>query len=364
MRYGKRRLDNGDDPLRLEIADGIKDGAAILPVLLENARMPEAADLPPDVRPLADFNALRLRDGDWQHDLDNICKTLASSGFRPIAMTSPPSLRSTPSEPVGARGGVGVKGIIGAVLMLFALAAFGSDDLDHDGHVGVAVFAVVGLVLGVMTWRENRSQGTLGRIVGIAVSTVAVLAFVAALGGMESAATRSTSPDPEHNGGRSIPGPAPDVSISKPDELTLVPLLKGHAFIHYDPKLWRVDTDNRTEPGSHQYVHMSGEVYFKIITERLQLGLEQLAENGVMNARKADRAVIVTRQGSSRVNGLQMAVREFEVTINEMPLTFYVHYYSDRNGSIQLIGWTGRALIDEHRPAIEQFVNRFQVNMR
>src|SRR5512134_2402875 len=31
---GGRRLDNPDDGLRLEISDGIKDGAAIIPVLL------------------------------------------------------------------------------------------------------------------------------------------------------------------------------------------------------------------------------------------------------------------------------------------------------------------------------------------
>jgi hypothetical protein len=38
---GRRRLDNTDDPLRLEITDGLKEGAVILPILLENAQMPD-----------------------------------------------------------------------------------------------------------------------------------------------------------------------------------------------------------------------------------------------------------------------------------------------------------------------------------
>lgn len=44
--HGRRRLDNSDDPLRPEIADGLRDGAAILPILLENAEMPSEEQLP------------------------------------------------------------------------------------------------------------------------------------------------------------------------------------------------------------------------------------------------------------------------------------------------------------------------------
>src|SRR5687768_909684 len=73
---GKRRLDNPDDPIRLEIADGIRDGATVIPVLLENAQMPAASELPSDLAPLAEINALKLRDGDWDADIAKIIKTL------------------------------------------------------------------------------------------------------------------------------------------------------------------------------------------------------------------------------------------------------------------------------------------------
>src|SRR5262245_34280497 len=81
---GRRRLDNADDPLRLEIADGLKDGATILPVLLEDAQMPGTEELPPELCALADLNALKLRDGDWQYDLDHIIRTLEKAGFSRI----------------------------------------------------------------------------------------------------------------------------------------------------------------------------------------------------------------------------------------------------------------------------------------
>src|SRR5438046_1154860 len=87
--HGKRRLDNGDDPLRLEIADGLRDGAVILPILLENAQMPSEEELPPELRPLAGINALNLRDGDWHYDLDKICKTLERIGFKSATSVPP-----------------------------------------------------------------------------------------------------------------------------------------------------------------------------------------------------------------------------------------------------------------------------------
>src|SRR5215213_1678484 len=71
---GRRRLENPSDGVRLEITDGLKDGAAIIPVLLENAQMPDETELPPELQGLVEFNALKLRDGDWQHDVEIICR--------------------------------------------------------------------------------------------------------------------------------------------------------------------------------------------------------------------------------------------------------------------------------------------------
>ena len=79
---GQRRLDSPDDPVRLEIADGLRDRAFVLPILIEDATMPRASELPEDIRAIADFNALQLRDGDWQHDFDAICKALKQGSFK------------------------------------------------------------------------------------------------------------------------------------------------------------------------------------------------------------------------------------------------------------------------------------------
>ena len=178
---GRRRLDNPSDPLRLEIADGLKDGAAIVPILLENAAMPEESELPGELRRLAEHNALRLRDSDWHYDLGNICKTLEKAGFEPIVCAG----KAPDTSPL-AKKGVSAMGIVGAIITALVLLAIGSDDLDHDGHLGAAVLSGIALVLGIFTWRESWRQATKARILGIAVSTLAALGLLAAVGGMDS----------------------------------------------------------------------------------------------------------------------------------------------------------------------------------
>jgi hypothetical protein len=91
--HGKRRLNDSNDPLRLEISDGLRDGAVIIPILLENARMPSEDELPPDLRPLGELNAMKLRDGDWRYDLDNICKELQKLGFKQLNSPSQAALQ-------------------------------------------------------------------------------------------------------------------------------------------------------------------------------------------------------------------------------------------------------------------------------
>lgn len=366
---GKRRLDDPEDAVRLEIADGIRDGAAILPVLLENAQMPEESDLPPDLRQLADVNALKLRDGDWDYDLKNILRTLERSGFKPANSPAPvaPPVERHDLAPVSAKV-TAVKVIVGGGLMLLGLLALGSDDLTRDGHIGVMVFSIVGIALGIWAWRDRSTA--IWRTLGIVVSVLSGLGFFAAIGGMGSAPEAKTStstPAAEPNSPR--PGASNDsttVSASTLSAPTVgglaeIELLRRHALVRYNPALWRVSRDVKLEPGSSQYEHASGEVFFKIVSERLQIGLEKLAEIGFENAHKVDPGATITRTGSRRINGLDTVFREIEANIDGIPLTFYIHYYSDSAGSIQLVGWTGRSLLSEHRSTIEEFVSGFQL---
>jgi hypothetical protein len=65
---GRRRLDDPDDFVRLEIAAALARGVRVLPVLLGGAAMPNAERLPTALAALARRQAIELSDSRWEYD--------------------------------------------------------------------------------------------------------------------------------------------------------------------------------------------------------------------------------------------------------------------------------------------------------
>ena len=57
---GHRRLDDPADHVRVEVATALKLSVPVIPILVQNASMPRAAELPEDIRNLAFCNGLKL----------------------------------------------------------------------------------------------------------------------------------------------------------------------------------------------------------------------------------------------------------------------------------------------------------------
>ncbi len=72
--YGRRRLDNPEDWVRLEIERALTRGVPILPILLDEAVLPPAQGLPESLRPLTQFQAISLR----SHDSGAIAERIRS----------------------------------------------------------------------------------------------------------------------------------------------------------------------------------------------------------------------------------------------------------------------------------------------
>jgi DNA polymerase len=86
---GRRRLDQWDDFVRLEIANALKFNKVVIPVLVGRARMPSPADLPDDLKALARRNAIELSHQHFAFDVDKLIQvvksTTAKEAFKPRA---------------------------------------------------------------------------------------------------------------------------------------------------------------------------------------------------------------------------------------------------------------------------------------
>ena len=73
---GSRRLDNSDDFVRLEIATALKRNIRVIPVLVDDASMPRASDLPDDLKSLVRRNAVEVSHTRFSTDSERLIDAL------------------------------------------------------------------------------------------------------------------------------------------------------------------------------------------------------------------------------------------------------------------------------------------------
>jgi hypothetical protein len=73
---GRRRLNDPDDLVRAEIAAALQQRVPVIPVIVQNAGIPSAEDLPDDIRLLARRNGIHLRPDHWKEGVERLLSEL------------------------------------------------------------------------------------------------------------------------------------------------------------------------------------------------------------------------------------------------------------------------------------------------
>ncbi|MBI5960619.1 MAG: TIR domain-containing protein [Chloroflexi bacterium] len=86
---GKRRLDQWNDYVRIEIATAIKHNKLVIPVLVGQALMPSPGDLPEDLITLSRRNAIELSHPRFTYDMQRLVQAIkeaapANPSFKPV----------------------------------------------------------------------------------------------------------------------------------------------------------------------------------------------------------------------------------------------------------------------------------------
>lgn len=122
---GRRRLDNERDLVRLEVSAGLRRDIRVIPVLVGGAQMPDAEDLPADLRPLANRNALEITEPDFENDVGRLIRALEQAlGEQPLRPAPAPRPGSVWKKllAVGLLGGLA----IAAAVAFFAMKGPGA----------------------------------------------------------------------------------------------------------------------------------------------------------------------------------------------------------------------------------------------
>ncbi|MEA2195042.1 MAG: hypothetical protein QOG42_1476, partial [Solirubrobacteraceae bacterium] len=168
---GRRRLDDPNDLLRLEIERALtREDVRVIPVLLDGTAMPAENELPDGLRKLARRNACELTDPRWADDVRRLCNSLQTaigeSTFTHERVVNPRRVREfdRPGEPTSPVS-TALLATLAATVCAAVVAALASKPL-----VG----------LGTGAW---------GRVVGYAIERGAIWALIGAAVVAAAAAT-------------------------------------------------------------------------------------------------------------------------------------------------------------------------------
>jgi len=107
MPGGRPRLLEPDDYVRLELATVLQQDLPVIPVLVGGASLPEATELPEDLRPLSRRQAIVLHDETWRQDVENLVLSLLGE-----SMPTPERSHRRTSIVVGAVALAAVVGLV------------------------------------------------------------------------------------------------------------------------------------------------------------------------------------------------------------------------------------------------------------
>jgi hypothetical protein len=119
---GNRRLDNPADFVRLEVESALARKIRVIPVLVQDAPMPRAEELPPSLARLARRNAIELSDARWAYDVDRLAHTIQEILQEKEAVAPPAAAPAVAAKAAGSRAWL----LSLAALVLVAAVVLGS----------------------------------------------------------------------------------------------------------------------------------------------------------------------------------------------------------------------------------------------
>jgi hypothetical protein len=153
--------------------------------------------------------------------------------------------------------------------------------------------------------------------------------------------------------GASTPGAYPP----GPGVLTI---LDGRMSVRYDPAKWKQKQTD--DPTRFEFTHVRGDGYAVVIAERTGIPTDTIADIALGNIRKQDPNARMTQKQKRRVGGVDVWFQVVEATINRIPVTYYGYYYGGQAGTIQVLLFTARNLINDYDHDFMDFLNGLRVS--
>ena len=153
-----------------------------------------------------------------------------------------------------------------------------------------------------------------------------------------------------------MPAPITRGAASRPG---LLLFNAGKMSVVYDSAKWRPAP--LSEAGRFTFQHVSGQGYAEIAVEDMRIPLEALPERVLARLREQAPQAAITSREKRTVNGSEVWRLRIDAEIGPSGTSYLGYYYSGKEGTAQIVTYTGRSLFQKYEADFTDFLESFRV---
>jgi hypothetical protein len=131
--------------------------------------------------------------------------------------------------------------------------------------------------------------------------------------------------------------------------------------VFLNPKKWGFEKATSNGSAEYEFELKGKDAYGMLITERIEIPLENLKGIALENARNVAPDVRVVKEEYRMVNGKKVFFMQMNGTTQGIKFTYLGYYYAYSEGTIQFVTYTSQSLLEEYRPDMEELLNGFVI---
>jgi|DewCreStandDraft_4_1066084.scaffolds.fasta_scaffold75096_1 hypothetical protein len=131
-------------------------------------------------------------------------------------------------------------------------------------------------------------------------------------------------------------------------------------------KKWSFNKPSDESASAEYEFRLKGEdAYAMLITERIEVPLNNLKQIALQNAQNVAPDIKIVLEEKRKVNNKEEVLcLQMEGTIQGIKFVYFGYYYSDENGSLQLITYTSSNLFKKYKASLESFLNGLVISKK
>jgi hypothetical protein len=153
---GNRRLDDPNDFVRIEIGAALQRKISVVPILLEGVKIPNAGELPEDLKELAVRNGIDIRLASFHSDVDRLIQGLKKQ----FNVTAAP-LESKQAHPEIKPRALATVGAVGGLLSTSLMFFVSRDSPTMWTVIDIVAFCLCGAIAGLLIPRHGMLKALL-----------------------------------------------------------------------------------------------------------------------------------------------------------------------------------------------------------